>query len=115
YFLIAAAWVLLSDRVVETVAPSATVFALLQSLKGVAFVAVMALLLGGYAVRLQRAENARLREQLLATIDPVTHLPNSHTFYEELAGLLRQREQGRTHCARMLLDFYAFALELYCY
>src|SRR5690606_6308967 len=109
YFVIAAAWVLLSDRAVEFLAGSAQSLAFLQSFKGVAFVAVMAVLLGGYAARLQRVESARLREQLLASFDPVTRLPISHSFYEELAEQLRHCEQSGGRCAVMLLDFRDFA------
>src|SRR5690606_10089481 len=109
YFVIAAAWVLLSDRAVEFLAGSAQSLAFLQSFKGVAFVAVMAVLLGGYAARLQRVERARVGERLLASVDPVPRVPPAHSFYEGLGEQLRQCEQSGGRCAVMLLAFRGFA------
>jgi diguanylate cyclase (GGDEF)-like protein len=106
YFLLATAWILGSDHLAALLARSAEQLRWIQSVKGVAFVAAMTVVVGLSAWRLLRAEAARQQALALAATDPVTRLPNARAFY---AALARELTGVNMRCVLMLVDFRNFA------
>lgn len=105
YLVISLAWILFSDAAVLMLTDDPEQLNRLQNAKGVAFVTVMALLLGLTVYRQVVSRIDSERANALMSTDPVTHLPNTLGFTEALSEAIAHRKPFSV----IVLDVAGFA------
>ncbi|MGI2958138.1 putative bifunctional diguanylate cyclase/phosphodiesterase [Vibrio alginolyticus] len=97
YFVFASAWVLFSDKVVESLSSNLQVYTLVQSLKGMLFIVITSLLLWGL-IKKNNRELERAND-----IDYVTGLHSPYVFFRYLEQKIRSTKENE-HYVLFLLD-----------
>lgn len=97
YFVFASAWVLFSDKVVESLSSNLQVYTLVQSLKGMLFIVITSLLLWGL-IKKNNREVERAND-----IDYVTGLHSPYVFFRYLEQKIRSTKEHE-HYVLFLLD-----------
>ncbi|ELB2852070.1 bifunctional diguanylate cyclase/phosphodiesterase [Vibrio alginolyticus] len=97
YFVFASAWVLFSDKVVESLSSNFQVYTLVQSLKGMLFIVITSLLLWGL-IKKNNRELERAND-----IDYVTGLHSPYVFFRYLEQKIRSTKENE-HYVLFLLD-----------
>jgi diguanylate cyclase (GGDEF)-like protein len=85
YLIVALGWILGSDALALRLAADNAQYILFQNFKGIAFVTVMAIIIGILTYRLYLSHEVEARARTLATTDMVTQLTNQSSLQEALA------------------------------